>query len=183
MTNFDLRVIIGLGNPGPQFIKTRHNIGFRVLDALADQYQGAWCTQHNLNYAWTEIAIAEQRILLVKPQTYMNDTGKVLPHLAKSGFKVEQLLVVHDELELPFGVLKFKQGGSAKGHNGLKSLISGWGDNFLRLRFGIDRPARGDANLPVDKYVLAKFLPAEEQALPDKIVSAVQMITALVTGR
>lgn len=174
----DLRVIIGLGNPGPQFVKTRHNIGFRVLDALAERYQVKWNVQ--LNFAWTEIMLAGQKILLVKPQTYMNDSGKVLPLLTRQGFKVEQLLVVHDELELPFGMLKFKQGGSAKGHNGLKSLINGWGDNFLRLRFGIDRPARGDLSMPVDKYVLAKFSPHEEQALPAQLASAVQMITELV---
>ncbi|HLB93884.1 MAG TPA: aminoacyl-tRNA hydrolase [Candidatus Babeliales bacterium] len=172
--NQKIQAIIGLGNPGAQFEKTRHNIGFRVVDQLAAQSGSSWSKQTNLEQAVIEIN--QQKICLIKPQTFMNDSGQVISYLTKRGIKSENILVVHDELELPFGVLKFKQGGSAKGHNGLKSIIAVLGDNFLRLRFGIDRPARSDSSIPVDKYVLAKFSAQEEILLPEKIDAAIELI-------
>jgi PTH1 family peptidyl-tRNA hydrolase len=178
--NQKIQAIIGLGNPGTQFEKTRHNIGFRVLDQLAAQVNNnlannGWVKQNNLEQ--TTVEINQQKICLIKPQTFMNDSGKVISYLTKRGIKSENILVVHDELELPFGVLKLKQGGSAKGHNGLKSIIAALGDNFLRLRFGIDRPARSDSSLPVDKYVLGKFSAQEEASLAEKINQASELIS------
>lgn len=173
----NILAIIGLGNPGTQFEKTRHNIGFRVLDQLNNNLNNNnnnWARQNNLEQAVIEFN--QQKILLIKPQTFMNNSGQVINYLTKQGIKIENILVVHDELELPFGVLKFKQGGSAKGHNGLKSIISILGDNFLRLRFGIDRPARSDSSMPVDKYVLSKFNPQEEASLAEKINQAAELI-------
>lgn len=171
----NILAIIGLGNPGSQFEKTRHNIGFRVLDQLVEQTNGSWSKQNNLEQATVELN--QQKILLIKPQTFMNNSGQVINYLTKRGIKLENILVVHDELELPFGVLKFKQGGSAKGHNGLKSIMSVLGDNFLRLRFGIDRPARSDSSMPVDKYVLSKFSTQEENSLAEKINQAILLIS------
>ena len=171
----NILAIIGLGNPGSQFEKTRHNIGFRVLDQLVEQTNGSWSKQNNLEQATVELN--QQKILLIKPQTFMNNSGQVINYLTKRGIKLENILVVHDELELPFGVLKFKQGGSAKGHNGLKSIMSVLGDNFLRLRFGIDRPARSDSSMPVDKYVLNKFSVQEENSLAEKINQAIELIS------
>jgi len=171
----NILAIIGLGNPGSQFEKTRHNIGFRVLDQLVEQTNGSWSKQNNLEQATVELN--QQKILLIKPQTFMNNSGQVINYLTKRGIKLENILVVHDELELPFGVLKFKQGGSAKGHNGLKSIMSVLGDNFLRLRFGIDRPARSDSSMPVDKYVLSKFSTQEENSLAEKINQAIFLIS------
>ena len=107
--------------------------------------------------------------------TYMNDSGKVLAYLAKQGIQQENILVVHDELELPFGVLKLKFDGSAKGHNGLKSIMALGGSNFLRLRFGIDRPA--DRN-EVPDYVLSKFRETKNQ-IDEKIDLALQLISEL----
>ncbi len=175
----NILAIIGLGNPGLQFKKTRHNIGFMVLDQLVEQANNnlssnSWVKQNNLEQMLVEIN--QQKVLLIKPQTFMNDSGKVINYLTKKGLKIENILVIHDELELPFGVLKFKQGGSAKGHNGLKSIISVLGDNFLRLRFGIDRPARSDSSMPVDKYVLGKFNSQEENSLVEKINQAIELI-------
>lgn len=148
----DIKAIIGLGNPGPSFFYTRHNIGFRVLDALAQAYNASWQKKDN-----AEIAIIQvngKKIILMKPQTYMNDSGKVVPNLLKQGIKAENILVVHDELEQPFGKIQIRMGGSARGHNGLKSIISVCGDQFARMRVGISRP---DNKEDVPDYVLQKF--------------------------
>lgn len=166
----EIKAIIGLGNPGPTYYATRHNIGFRVVDTLADQNMGSWQTKQNMEMC--DINLQGHNIVLIKPMTFMNDSGKVLAYLAKQGIKQENILVVHDELELPFGVVKFKFDGSAKGHNGLKSIIAHGGPNFLRLRFGIDRPV--DRN-QVPDYVLAKF--QESLAcLHEKIDQAIDLI-------
>lgn len=170
----EIKAIIGLGNPGPKYHYTRHNIGFRVLDALADAYHVSWQTKDN-----QEVAIlmkGDKRILLIKPQTYMNDSGKVIPALLKQGIKAENILVVHDELEQPFGVLKLRMGGSARGHNGLKSIIAACGDQFARLRFGIARPTVKE---DVPNYVLEKFKESPDE-LEDKIHQAVAMMEQLI---
>jgi len=150
--NLEIKAIIGLGNPGPAYTFTRHNIGFLIVDALADQSNESW--QEKQNMLLTQIIIEGKKILLIKPMTYMNNSGEVLAYLQKQGIKQDNILVIHDELELPFGQTKLKFDGSARGHNGLKSIIAHGGANFLRLRFGIDRPI--DKN-HVPDYVLAKF--------------------------
>ena len=171
----EIKVIIGLGNPGPTYYATRHNIGFRVVDALADQNYGSWQLKQNMEIS--SITLHDHKILLVKPMTYMNDSGKVLSYLTKQGIAQENILVVHDELELPFGSLKLKFDGSAKGHNGLKSIMAHGGSNFLRLRFGVNRPI--DRN-EVPDYVLAKF--REPQNLIDeKIDEAVNLISDYIS--
>lgn len=171
--NMDIKAIIGLGNPGPKFDKTRHNIGFRVIDQLALRYNAQWRTKDAMELA--ELQIHGKPVLLVKPQTFMNSSGEVLPFLTKKGINAENLLVVHDELELPFGSIKLKTGGSAKGHNGLKSIISYIGDAFHRIRFGIDRPANREV---VPNYVLSKFTETEDVLLT-VIEEAVDLIEDL----
>lgn len=156
--NPEIKVIIGLGNPGDKFYFTRHNIGFRVLDALCDKYNASWRKADKMEIA--QAIINGKEILLIKPQTFMNSSGEVFPYLQKKGIKSENILVVHDELELPFGSVKLKFDGSAKGHNGLKSLISFCGSNFYRLRMGIGRPAQKEM---VPDYVLKKFDEPESQ--------------------
>jgi peptidyl-tRNA hydrolase, PTH1 family len=147
-----ISAIIGLGNPGPRFYATRHNIGFRVLDALAHQYNANFRLQGNAEIA--SITVNQHPILLIKPQTFMNASGEVAPFLKKKGIGADQILVVHDELELPFGTIKSRKGGSAKGHNGLRSLIAAFGPDFMRVRVGIGRPAERDQ---VPDYVLSPF--------------------------
>lgn len=165
-----IKAIVGLGNPGPTYTFTRHNIGFLILDALADYDQATWQKKQNMELC--SIIMHDQKIVLIKPLTYMNNSGEVLGYLKKQGIEQENILVIHDELELPFGVLKFKFDGSAKGHNGLKSIIAHGGSNFLRLRFGIDRPV--DRN-DVSDYVLGQF--REPQiVLDEKINDAIGMI-------
>lgn len=166
----NIKAIIGLGNPGPKFFHTRHNIGFRIIDVLAKKFGGHWRTQGTREIA--EIIIHDQHILLIKPQTFMNNSGEALTDLIKKGIKPEHILVIHDELELPFGQVKFKTGGSAKGHNGLKSIIAHIGDAFSRLRVGIGRPV---AREHVPDYVLEVFRESSDD-IEDMIAQAITMI-------
>ncbi len=147
-----IKAIIGLGNPGAAYARTRHNFGFLVVDELARVQGGSWRTKGEAEFA--EVVINANTIVLVKPQTFMNASGRVLPWLTKQGIKAEEILVVHDELEMPFGRFGFKQGGSARGHNGLKSIIGTIGDQFHRLRCGIGRPENRE---DVPDYVLSSF--------------------------
>jgi PTH1 family peptidyl-tRNA hydrolase len=170
-----IKAIIGLGNPGAKYERNRHNIGFRVLDALAERYGGAWKGKEHAHAA--QVLINGTPILLIKPQTFMNDSGKVIASLTKQGIKPEQILVVHDELELPFGQLKMKIGGSHKGHNGLRSIIAACGDAFARLRFGISRPENRDY---VPTYVLENFKEPKEEV--ERLINeACLMIESLYT--
>ncbi len=166
-----IKAIIGLGNPGSQYVYTRHNIGFRVLDTLAQKYNVQWDQKENMLIS--EIIFNGQKILLIKPQTYMNNSGRVMNYLHKKGIKDENTIVVHDELEKPFGSLLIKQGGSHKGHNGLKSIISVAGINFWRLKFGIGRPEHKEE---VPHYVLQNFKESDlqVQALIDKSTEAIE---------
>lgn len=152
MKALPIRVIIGLGNPGHQYYYNRHNIGFRIVDELAKKHGGIWESKKNMEAA--EIIIHGKKILLVKPETFMNDSGKVVPMLKKQGIKAENILVIHDELEKPCNKLAFKIGGSHRGHNGLRSLIAACGPDFARLRFGIGRP---ESKNDVSDYVLQNF--------------------------
>lgn len=170
----NIKAIIGLGNPGPQFEKTRHNIGFRVVEMLAERHNGIWKEQGNKEVA--EISINDTSILLVKPLTFMNNSGEVIAALKKKGIEVDNFLVVHDELELPVGAIKLKIGGSAKGHNGLKSIISYLGDMFHRLRIGIDRPVNRE---DVPKYVLQKFTESADQ-IEQILDQAVEIIEGIL---
>ena len=168
-----IKAIIGLGNPGPRFSRNHHNIGFMILDELANLHHGMW-TNHD-NFESTKVNINDNEILLIKPQTFMNNSGEVTPYLKKKGIKPEEILVVHDELELPYGKIATKFGGSAKGHNGLKSIIAHMSDQFWRLRFGIGRPSNRE---DVPDYVLENF---REPDLDSKIDAAVKMISSFYT--
>jgi PTH1 family peptidyl-tRNA hydrolase len=165
------KAIIGLGNPGRAYVRNRHNIGFRVLDALAAAYGGIWQVRGNMEYA--EISMGECALFLVKPQTFMNDSGAVIPALVKKGIKADDILVVHDELEKPFGYIGIKKGGSAKGHNGLRSIMQHIGADFARLKFGIGRPEHKE---DVGTYVLSNFSSTEEHELEAFIAQAVAQI-------
>lgn len=163
-------VIIGLGNPGLSYIKTRHNIGFRVVDALCQKYRGNW--QKKDNYDTAEIEINHKQVLLIKPQTTMNLSGRVIPILFKKGYQLSDVLVIYDELEKKFGALQLKQGGSHRGHNGVRSIME-HGEDFWRLRIGIDRPARKE---DVGDYVLSKFTADEEEKMDELIEKIVKLI-------
>ena len=147
-----ITTIIGLGNPGKRFEYTRHNIGFMIIDALADKYNAEW--QEKNMMALANIVIDGKSIMLIKPLTFMNQSGSIFSALTKKGIHADHILVVHDELEKPFGWVGIKKGGSARGHNGVRSIIQAIGPEFLRLRFGIGRP---ENRQEVPDYVLDRF--------------------------
>jgi len=159
----NIKAIIGLGNPGREHYFNRHSIGFRVVDALAQRYSAQWRSREDMEMA--EISINNNKILLVKPTAFMNSSGRVIPWLSKQGIKPENILVVHDELEMPFGKLAIRPQGSARGHNGLRSLIAACGEQFYRLRFGISRPEQKE---DVANYVLHDF--AEDPTQVEKLI-------------
>ena len=169
-----IKAIIGLGNPTDKHYYQRHNIGFRILDHLADMYNGVW--QEKNEQISATIIIKDQKIILIKPTTFMNNSGRVIPALAKQGIKAENILVVHDELELPFGTVKIKIGGSHKGHNGLRSIMGACGPDFVRIRAGIGRPVHKD-NVP--DYVLQPFS-EPEPAVNTLIDQATDLILTLL---
>lgn len=171
--SINIRAIIGLGNPGKKYQNHRHSIGFRVLDELASRLGGQWHSTDTMEYA--AVRHNNQEVYLIKPLTFMNDSGRVVPWLQKKGIKSEQVLVVHDELEKKFGQLVFKFGGSHKGHNGLRSLMGAMGADFWRLKFGIDRPSD---RTEVPTYVLSDFSRQEEVQIPLLVEESVAVILA-----
>lgn len=167
-----IKAIIGLGNPGPAYYKTRHSIGFRVIDALAEAENAVWSAKETMELA--TIQHNNRSILLIKPMTFMNSSGVVIPFLQKKGIKADEIMVIHDEMELPFGSVAFKTGGSSKGHNGLKSIMGICGEGFHRVRVGISRPATREE---VPDYVLSPFVPSQESDLNHVIADALTCIS------
>ena len=150
-----MKVIVGLGNPGVHYKRTRHNIGFQVVDRLAEIYHILISTKRFKSFYGTGWIDAE-RVILVKPMTFMNRSGEAVKktiHFFQVG--IEDLIVIHDDLDLSFGRLRFKRRGSDGGHQGVRSIIESMGKNtFLRLKVGIGRPPQG---MDPAEYVLASF--------------------------
>jgi PTH1 family peptidyl-tRNA hydrolase len=166
----ELGMIVGLGNPGPKYARTRHNAGFIVVDALAERWGLRDWQKKNQTLSALDRG---RRALLVKPQSFMNDSGP--PTLGLSTFyKVPpgRILVVVDDLDLPFGALRLRAGGSSGGQNGLKSLIEVFGQDFPRLRVGIGRDREDDA---IDR-VLSPFSEPEFEVLPGIVARAIEGI-------
>ena len=171
MEERNIRAIIGLGNPGHQYRNNRHNIGFKVLDVLADQHAASWSEKPLMHV--TEIQINNKKVILIKPQTFMNSSGQVISFLQKKGIAAENIMVVHDELEKKFGSVAVRQGGSHRGHNGLRSIIGSCGQDFWRIRFGVGRPENKD---DVSDYVLSNFQedPAEIDRLIGEVIELIE---------
>ncbi len=137
------KFFVGLGNPGSEYEHTRHNIGFLLVDRLADEFSvggGAWKDKYSASFM--DVSIGGERVTLVKPQSYMNRSGEPLQQLMEF-FKVpsDEIVVIHDEVDLPYGTVRLKLGGGEGGHNGLKSISSRLGTKqYLRLRLGVGRP-------------------------------------------
>lgn len=168
-------LIIGLGNPGARFVHTRHNIGFRFVDELCNKYGGSWREKENMAYAVIRPADYDHDIYLVKPTTFMNKSGAVMPFFTKKGIVPGSIIVVHDEMEKKLGSLLLSFGGSARGHNGIKSLHDAIGKDFWRLRIGIGRPESHDPE-EVGDYVLGNFSQKEEEAIPAAIDRGIKEI-------
>jgi peptidyl-tRNA hydrolase, PTH1 family len=151
-------LVVGLGNPGREYATTRHNVGFMVADELARRHGGSWRSKFSGELA--DVRLDGARLALLKPQTYMNESGRSVAAAAKF-YKVEPefLLAVHDEVDLDLGRMQARLGGGLAGHNGLRSLASALRTpEFLRLRIGVGRPERGDPR-PVSDWVLSPFEP------------------------
>ena len=160
-------LVVGLGNPGRVHARTRHNVGWMVVDELARRHGGSFRSKFSGQLA--EVRIGDRRLALLKPETWMNLSGRSVQPAARF-FKVEpaQLLVVHDEGDFDLGRLQARAGGGLAGHNGLRSLAQSLGtQEFLRLRIGVGRPERGDPR-PLADYVLSDFEPHDDA---DRIVA------------
>ena len=170
--------VAGLGNPGREYERTRHNIGWLVVDELARRHGGSWRSKFSGSLA--EIRLGDARLALLKPETYMNESGRSVAAAVRF-FKVpaESLLVVHDDVDLEPARLQARRGGGLAGHNGLRSLAQDLGtQEFLRLRIGVGRPGRGDPR-PVSDWVLSPFAPEEDvDALVGRAADALETIVA-----
>ncbi|WP_114154215.1 aminoacyl-tRNA hydrolase [Chromobacterium haemolyticum] len=177
-----IRLIVGLGNPGPEYDRTRHNAGFWLLDELCWRHKGNWRTDGKFHGDIARVDIEGQDVWLLKPMTYMNLSGQAVLALAHF-YKIlpDQILVVHDELDLPPGAARFKQGGGHGGHNGLKDIAARLGSPaFWRLRLGIGHP--GDRN-EVANFVLKKPRAEEQQGLDEAIEQALRQLPAAIGGK
>lgn len=169
-------LIVGLGNPGKKYERTRHNIGFVVLDALREAW-GLPAWSDKFSGLFTRGSAQGEPVLLLKPQTFMNVSGdSVQPAAAFAKVPVENILVVHDEIDMPFETLKLKSSGGHAGHNGLRSMVERLGSPaFQRLRFGVGRPGpdfKGD----VADFVLGPFPATEAAKLPELLVKSQKAI-------
>ena len=178
MAGTPLAIIAGLGNPGPEHRLTRHNAGFWFVDALAHALGAQFRSHARYQGEICRVPLDGRDVVLLKPQTYMNRSGlsvrALLDYLkAPAG----ELLVVHDELDLPPGTARFKLGGGHGGHNGLRDTITHCGPDFWRLRLGIGHP--GDKSQVID-YVLQRAAPSDEQALLQAIDAALQTLPVFV---
>ena len=171
-------LVVGLGNPGREYAGHRHNVGWMVVDELARRHGGSWRGKFSGQLA--ETRIDEHRVALLKPETFMNESGRAVAAAARF-FKVppDAILVVHDESDLDLGRLQARFGGGLAGHNGLRSVAQHLGTpDFLRLRVGVGRPGRGDPR-PLADYVLSDFDPADDaEGIVARAADAVETLDA-----
>ena len=173
MNDAERYLIVGLGNPGRKYRGNRHNIGFMVVDALAAAYDIKSSKVQNKAIVGNG-RIQNQNVIIAKPQTYMNNSGDAVGPLARY-YKVppENVLIVYDELDLPFGTIRLREKGGSGGHNGMKSIINHLGQEFPRVRLGIGRPS---GQKPVPAHVLQDFAKDDLPLLNDVLAEAVRAI-------
>lgn len=179
MADDDVWLVVGLGNPGPAYETTRHNAGQLVADILADR-MGAKFKAHRTRSMVVEGRLLGHRVVLAKPRSYVNLSGGPVSAL-RDFYKVDvdRVVVVHDELDIPFGTLRLKQGGGDNGHNGLKSVTKSLGSpDYVRVRVGIGRPP---GTLPPATFVLREFSPAERKEVGLHLERAADAIETLLT--
>ncbi len=175
-----IRVMIGLGNPGAEYLRTRHNVGFWFLDALAAEQRVSFRVTRRFHGETVKARVAGEDLLLVKPDTYVNRSGQAARAVLDFfKYTAAEVLVVHDDLDLPAGTVRVKRGGGHGGHNGLRDIISHIGDGFARLRFGIGHPGGGPA---VIDYVLGTPRREEEDAILDAFAAAFAELPHFVEG-
>ena len=177
----DIRLIVGLGNPGADYVETRHNAGFWMVDLIADEHAASFRFEKRFNGDLCKFSNAGRDCYLLKPQTFMNHSGRAVSALARYyKIKAEQILVLHDELDLPPGTSRLKQGGGHGGHNGLRDCIAHLGSNdFFRVRIGIGHP--GNAKQVID-YVLKRPSISDRKAIDNAIQDALAVMSLVLGG-
>lgn len=174
-----IKLIVGLGNVGTSYEFNRHNVGFWLVDALAGIYNGVWKKDIKFFGQTCKINIDGNSIILLKPATFMNKSGQSVVSI-KSYFNIfpNEIIIAHDELDIPLDKIKFKKGGGHGGHNGLRDIISHIGKDFYRLRIGIDRPA----NNQIADFVLSNPSKKEMEVILNNINNFLQLVTDFVKG-
>ena len=175
-----IRIIAGLGNPDDKYERTLHNAGFWFVDAVARKYGGNFRYEKKFDADCCKVSLQGEDIWLVKPQSYMNlSGGPIRGVLDYYRLKATELLVAHDEIDLPPGTTRLKQGGGHGGHNGLRDIIRHCGAEFVRLRLGVGHPGEQSQ---VTGYVLKRGSADVERALEDNIVDSIDVLPLLVDG-
>ncbi len=173
-----MKVIVGLGNPGRRYARTRHNIGFAAVDAVAAAF-GLEISREKHQSLIGIGMLDREKLILAKPQTYMNESGRAVAAILRDVCAAPaDLIVIHDELDLPLGSVRIKLGGGHAGHNGLRSIIEHIGSaDFIRVRVGVGRPGGG---VDAADYVLSPFEPEERDAAEKSIALALEAVKALL---
>jgi PTH1 family peptidyl-tRNA hydrolase len=176
-----MRLFVGLGNPGPEYARNRHNVGFMAVDAIAERHGlGPWRSFANGAGAACKGIIDEEDMLLLKPLTYMNASGEVVRETAKFyKLGLRDIVVFHDEIELPPAKLKMRVGGGNRGHNGLRSISAHLGNDYVRVGIGVGRPKERHG---VDTYVLGNFMP-DERSWVETMLDAIATNAGLIAVR
>jgi len=178
VTNHKINLIVGLGNPGNKYEGTRHNVGFSFIDFFSKQTEST-ITESKFQSLIGSKNISEQKFILMKPQTYMNDSGEAVKEI-KNFYKINpsQIIVIYDDLDLDVGQIKIKNTGSSGGHNGINSIINNIGSNeFTRIRIGIGKPKEKSMT---NKYVLSKFSKDDQKIINDINDLAKEIIYSIV---
>ncbi|MCL4366646.1 aminoacyl-tRNA hydrolase [Patescibacteria group bacterium] len=180
-----MKIVVGLGNPGKQYLVTRHNLGFQVVEELGKKIPSvaSWSHDERLKSK----VLQDQQLFLIEPQTYMNNSGLAVAKIVNF-YKIPlgDLIVIHDELDLPLGKIKVKQGGGSAGHHGIESIVANLGtDDFVRVRLGIGNQIsqQGEKDLAffdASHFVLEPFLPQEKTKVKTMIAGAVDLVEYLL---
>jgi len=176
-----IKLIVGLGNPGRQYSGTRHNAGFWFLDGLIKIHTSSWGDEGRFEGSVSNTLIANKKVVLLKPQTFMNLSGRSVGNLCRYfKFEPEEILVVHDELDFEAGIVRLKKDGGHAGHNGLRDIVANLGSkDFYRLRVGIGRPPGKQA---VADYVLSDPSAQDRQKILDGFEPVYKVIDSLIEG-
>ena len=180
LTQSNSWLIVGLGNPGPNYQSNRHNIGQQVLDVLADKHSQRF-KSHKTGTLVAEVPLSSQKLVLAKSQGFMNVSGSPVQKLLQFySIPLDRLIVIHDELDIEFGELRKKFDGGHAGHNGLRDISAKCGSGYHRLRFGIGRP---DGQMAVSDFVLQNFSTTERKELPVLIELAIDHVLEITTPK
>jgi peptidyl-tRNA hydrolase, PTH1 family len=173
-----LKLVVGLGNPGPEYARTRHNAGYWFVDQLARSAGGAWRRESRHQCELARVSVEDCELWLIKPTTYMNNSGAAV-HSIAAFYRIApaEVLVVHDEIDLPPGVARFKEGGGHGGHNGVRDIMAQLGPDFWRLRIGVGHPGHKDQ---VIDAVLDRATPAEQQLIDLALARALAALAELL---